>query len=73
MGFDLAMSIMPYGDRWRRHRKWFAAAFLDKKALESYVPIQQRETYKLLAGLLESPDAYHAHIRRYAQRTDIPV
>ncbi|EPT06129.1 hypothetical protein FOMPIDRAFT_1154892 [Fomitopsis schrenkii] len=65
MGFDLAMSIMPYGDQWRRHRKWFAAAFLNKKALESYVPIQRREAYKLLAGLLESPGACHAHIRRY--------
>ncbi|KAH9834412.1 cytochrome P450 [Rhodofomes roseus] len=65
MGFDLAMSIMPYGDQWRRHRKWFAAAFLDKKALDSYVPIQQRETHKLLAGLLESPDAFPAHVKRY--------
>ena len=65
MGFDLAMSIMPYGSKWRRHRKWFAAAFLDKKALTSYLPIQRREVYKLLAGLLESPDAYHAHIRRW--------
>ena len=64
MGFDLAMSIMPYGNKWRQHRKWFAAAFLDKKVLESYMPIQRRETNKLLAGLLDSPDAYHAHIRR---------
>ncbi|KZT67723.1 cytochrome P450 [Daedalea quercina L-15889] len=65
MGFDLAMSIMPYGEKWRQHRRWFAAAFLDKKALESYVPIEQRETHKLLAGLLGSPDAFLAHIKRY--------
>ncbi|KAH9916791.1 cytochrome P450 [Fomitopsis serialis] len=64
MGFDLAMSIMPYGEQWRRHRRWFAAAFVDKK-LESYVPIQQRETHRLLVGLLESPDAFLALIKRY--------
>ena len=55
---------MTYGERWKRHRKWFQQAFQSKKNLDSYVPIQEREQARLLLELLHEPAAYGAHVKR---------
>ncbi|KAH9930145.1 cytochrome P450 monooxygenase [Fomitopsis serialis] len=64
MGWDV-MTHFSYGERWRRHRKWIAGAFQDKDALLSYRPLQRRETYTLLSGLMDTPHLFMGHIRRY--------
>ena len=56
---------MPYGERFRKHRKWLQDAFVSKAALASYLPIQRRETYTLLAGLCDSPKLFMDHVKRY--------
>ncbi|OBZ78535.1 O-methylsterigmatocystin oxidoreductase [Grifola frondosa] len=66
MGWDCVLSTMGYGDRCRKHRKWIHEAFQAKPVLESYYPLQRRESSVLLSGLLESPEAYIAHFRRFA-------
>ncbi|KZT73493.1 cytochrome P450 [Daedalea quercina L-15889] len=64
MGWDV-MTHFSYGERWRRHRKWIAGAFQDKDALLSYRPLQRRETYILLSGLMDTPQQFMGHIRRF--------
>ena len=55
---------MTYGERWKRHRKWFQQSFQSKKHLDSYVPIQKRERARLMVELLREPVAYGAHVKR---------
>lgn len=64
MGWDCVITHMTYGERFRKHRKWISNAFQDKKALESYRPLQRKETYVLLSGLMESPELLRSHIAR---------
>lgn len=64
MGWDNVITHMRYGDRFRKHRKWMHDNFQTKLALEGYRPIQRRETYTLLSGLLETPNVFLSHINR---------
>ena len=64
MGWDNVITHMGYGERFRKHRRWMHDNFQTKPALRGYHPIQRRETYTLLAGLLESPVDFLAHINR---------
>ncbi|KAH9917080.1 cytochrome P450 [Fomitopsis serialis] len=65
-GFSWNIGFMQYDDRWRRHRRWFQNGFQVKKRLDSYVPIQQRETRRFLVDLLREPDAFMDHFKRLA-------
>ncbi|PIL26517.1 cytochrome P450 [Ganoderma sinense ZZ0214-1] len=59
MGWDSVINNLPYGERFRKHRKWLQDAFTSKAALMSYRPIQRRETYTLLwAGAMVLDIAY---------------
>ena len=64
MGWDNVITHMGYGDRFRKHRRWMHDNFQTKSALHGYRPIQQRETYTLLSGLLETPGEFLSHINR---------
>ncbi|KAI0692349.1 cytochrome P450 [Cerioporus squamosus] len=66
MGWDSVINMMPYGDRFRRHRKWLQDALMPKSVLLSYRPMQRRETYTFLAGLCETPDRVNDHIKRWS-------
>ncbi|OBZ74506.1 O-methylsterigmatocystin oxidoreductase [Grifola frondosa] len=66
MGWDSVITHMPYGDRFRKHRKWIQDAFQYKRAVMSYRRIHFRETYTLLTGLLQKPEDFMAHIKRWS-------
>ncbi|PCH43946.1 cytochrome P450, partial [Wolfiporia cocos MD-104 SS10] len=42
MGWHSNLALMPYGDRWHLHRKWFHSSFNEGKVVEEYCSIQQR-------------------------------
>ncbi|KZT03208.1 cytochrome P450 [Laetiporus sulphureus 93-53] len=65
IGLNNNPALLPYGDRWRRHRKWLQAALLEKNILESYHPIRAREVHRLLTGLVQSPDEFASLITSY--------
>ncbi|KAI0720646.1 cytochrome P450 [Fomitopsis betulina] len=65
-GFSWNAGFMRDTDRWKRHRRWFQYSFQVKRRLDEYVPIQQRETRRLLYNLLVTPDAYMSQIKRFA-------
>ncbi|KAI0819811.1 cytochrome P450 [Trametes gibbosa] len=73
MGWDNVITHMPYGDRFRKHRRWMHDNFQTKDALLGYRPVQRRETYTMLAGLLESPAAFDEHIHRWAVGTIMEI
>lgn len=58
------MVFMPYGQRWRQHRRIFWQHFRPA-AISKYYPIQQAETRRFLARLLQSPLQLKDHIRMY--------
>ncbi|KZT69358.1 cytochrome P450 [Daedalea quercina L-15889] len=57
--------IMPYSDRWRRHRRWFQNALLTRNTLSTYEPMQRREVQTMLHDILHDSEGALAHIRRY--------
>lgn len=63
-GFSWNLAFMPNTDRWKRHRKWFQYGFQVKLRLDEYIPIQERETCRLLVDLSEGPNAYMDHVKR---------
>ncbi|EMD32760.1 hypothetical protein CERSUDRAFT_118484 [Gelatoporia subvermispora B] len=66
MGWDSAITHMPYNDRFRKHRKWIQDAIQSKPALLSYRPLQYRETYTFLSSITETPGDFMSHIRRFS-------
>ncbi|TFK84485.1 cytochrome P450 [Polyporus arcularius HHB13444] len=66
MGWDSVLNNLPYGERFRKHRKWLQDAFASKAVVMGYRPIQRRETYMLLSGLCDSPEHFMDHLKRWA-------
>ncbi|KAI0779913.1 cytochrome P450 [Fomes fomentarius] len=66
MKWDSVINMMPYGDRFKKQRKYLQDALMPKPVLFSYRPMQRRETYTLLQGLCESPERVNDHIKRWS-------
>ena len=62
MRFDWALSLMPYGDRWRRGRRVFEQNFR-KTASQHYEPVQLIKVRELLKALLTSLDEPGPHFK----------
>ncbi|CAL1703282.1 unnamed protein product [Somion occarium] len=69
MGWSKMLTHAHYGDRFRKLRKWTHDAFMSKAALRTYRPIQERETYILLSGLVDSPNEFVSHFTRFTAAT----
>ncbi|KAI0757953.1 cytochrome P450 [Fomes fomentarius] len=65
IGWNWALPIVPYGDKFKRHRKYLQE-YLKKPRLPNYYPIQLKEVHRLLNDLLDDPVNYKAHIKRMA-------
>ncbi|KAA1466823.1 cytochrome P450 [Dentipellis sp. KUC8613] len=72
MGWDSVITNMPYGERFRKHRRLIQDHFNQQAALE-FRPLQRRESCLLLAGLLDAPDAFDRHVRRFAAGTIMKI
>ncbi|KAF4566361.1 hypothetical protein EYR36_011787 [Pleurotus pulmonarius] len=62
MGWDWSFGHMPYGDRWRAHRKTFHTQF-QPSSVSQFWPIQLKEAHAILRRLLDEPDALIDHLR----------
>ncbi|KAK7687301.1 hypothetical protein QCA50_009806 [Cerrena zonata] len=65
MGWEKVLNLLPYGDEFRKQRKWVQDAFQSKKSLQNYRPLQQRAVVELLNRLLDNPGSFDAHFTRY--------
>jgi cytochrome P450 len=63
MGWGFNLGLMPYGPRWRRHRRVFHDHF-NPGVISKYHPTLHRETRALLRRLLETPEDFMRHIRQ---------
>ncbi|KAK7048442.1 cytochrome P450 [Favolaschia claudopus] len=64
-GWDMSFGMMPYGGKWRQHRRMFHQYFR-REAIHTYYPIQLKKIHELLHGLLSSPEDFVQHIQTLA-------
>ena len=64
MGWDSSLPQLPYGPRFRKHRRLILDHF--NRDVNSFQSTQRDEAYILLRDLLETPDAFLQHIRRWS-------
>ena len=60
-----AALTMPYGEKWRTHRKLMHSGLMQKAAI-SYRPIQEWESRRLAYALFTDPEHHMPHFERYA-------
>ncbi|SLM39186.1 cytochrome p450 [Lasallia pustulata] len=65
IGGGMRVALMKYGPTWRMIRK-MVHNILHVNAAKSYVPYQILENQRMLVNLLDTPDRFFDHIRRYA-------
>jgi cytochrome P450 len=58
------MVLMKYNEKWRRIRKMIHA-LLNVQAARTYVPYQMLENTQMLNDLIDTPDDFVNHMRRY--------
>ncbi|KAH7922947.1 cytochrome P450 [Leucogyrophana mollusca] len=64
-GIGVISSFLHYGDEWRQHRRLFHQV-LRPQAVCEYEPVQMRESYRLLANLLDDSQHYPAHLELHS-------
>jgi hypothetical protein len=62
---ESSMSFMPYGPRWRIHRKLFHD-FIDISTIENYNEYQTKAVSNFLVNLHREPKAFRERIELYA-------
>ena len=64
MGWDFAFALMPYGVRWKKHRRAFQEYF-HANELHKYIPIQRQGIRVFLRRVLVTPDDFVDHIYQW--------
>ncbi|KAF8874938.1 cytochrome P450 [Infundibulicybe gibba] len=72
MRCDCFFSVMPYGSRWRHHRRLFHKHF-HMNTVPKHFPAQTRGTKRFLFRLLKSPQEFRDHIRHTFAATIMDV
>ncbi|OJA07818.1 hypothetical protein AZE42_03417 [Rhizopogon vesiculosus] len=65
MGWDWSFGHMPYGERWKKHRKMFERQFRPV-VTPTYWPIQRKEAHGLIRNILDTPGDLIEHLRHNA-------
>ncbi|KAI0351218.1 cytochrome P450 [Trametes cingulata] len=73
MGHESSLPPMPYGERFRKHRRWMHEAIGTKEKLESYRTIQLREAHNLVRNLLNTPGRFLEHLHLYVGATMLEI
>lgn len=69
---DFNIGFMPYGDRWRLHRRILHQAFRQVE-IPSYHALQLRSAHKMLFSLLQDPDDYSSHFQMFILSFMLPI
>ena len=64
MHWDTLTGFVDYGAKLRFHRK-LMLQFFQPNALKNYHPVMIQMTHKMLGRLLETPEKFLHHIRKY--------
>ncbi|KAF8440327.1 cytochrome P450 [Boletus edulis BED1] len=63
-GLDFSSLFLPYGDRWRLHRRFLHQTFR-LEAVHRFLPYQQQRACHLLQRLLATPEKFDDHLFEY--------
>ncbi|KAG1745676.1 cytochrome P450 [Suillus lakei] len=66
VGMKDSLPFLPYGDRFRRHRKNFHRVIGSRAAVDAYNEIEEVETRRFLKRVLAKPDELQEHIKHTA-------
>ncbi|KAI6001506.1 cytochrome P450 [Pisolithus marmoratus] len=66
VGWKEALILLPYGDRFRVHRKNFHRVLGSRTVASVYHPVEEEETLKFLHHVLVKPADLNVHLRRTA-------
>ncbi|KAF9468660.1 cytochrome P450 [Collybia nuda] len=72
MGWDFNMTFLPYGPKWRRHRRAFHKHF-HGGAVGKYQPVQFKETHAFLRRLLTAPEDFMHHVQHASGATIMDI
>ncbi|RGP61683.1 cytochrome p450 [Fusarium sporotrichioides] len=61
---EIHILLMQYGKEWRKQRK-ILQSLLSVSVVDKLLPLQEAETTQTMFQLLQDPDGYYDHIRRY--------
>ncbi|KAG1842639.1 cytochrome P450 [Suillus subalutaceus] len=61
---DFNTALLPYGDRWRLHRRMFHQAFRQAE-IPAYHALQLRSAHKMLFSFLQDPGNYPSHVKMF--------
>ncbi|KAG2366255.1 cytochrome P450 [Suillus spraguei] len=62
---DFSIALLPYGDRWRLHRRMLHQSFCQAK-IPTYHALQLRAAHKMLSSLLQDPGNYTRHVQMFS-------
>ncbi|KIK96423.1 hypothetical protein PAXRUDRAFT_825949 [Paxillus rubicundulus Ve08.2h10] len=71
-GTEFSSIFLPYGDRWRLHRRLFHQAF-NMNAASSFRPIQMETAHDLMMNLFMTPDDFPAHVQALSIATIMAI
>lgn len=66
VGWKNVMTLLPYGDHLRLHRKYFHRVIGSHAAMNVYNHVEEIETRRFLKRVLTKPDQLRAHVRHTA-------
>ncbi|KAF4611646.1 hypothetical protein D9613_003745 [Agrocybe pediades] len=72
MGWESASTHQRYGPRFRKHRRFINQIF-NQRAISAFRPLQDREVLILLENMLNAPEAFVDHLRRFAAATILEI
>ena len=67
MGWGNVVSLLRYGDDFRRQRRMIQQHF-NTKAVKRFEPIQVAELYTMLDNIIKTPEKFSEHIYRWVIR-----
>ena len=64
IGYADIVSFLPYGERFREHRRIMAKVIGSRAQVEKFGGLQEHVTHKFLNKLLEDPEHFVEHIKK---------
>ncbi|KAF9526561.1 cytochrome P450 [Crepidotus variabilis] len=68
MGWDNAITLCPYGDKWRKYRK-ICAQSMKREVVKQFQPVQEKGAVHYLKMLLDDPSNFKSNFRFAATRS----
>jgi hypothetical protein len=68
VGWRDTLVLLPYGDRFRRYRRFFHKLIGSVAAMKQFHPVEEAEARRFICQVLDCPNKLSAHIRRHATR-----